>query len=86
MGGLAATSNMSAAAGLSVALVGNGNMGRLVVNIRLVRTEPRKNPLKGPNTAQEAGAPGTALTELGDAAFKLGLRLQQGFVVPRAGY
>lgn len=55
MGGLAATSNMSAAAGLSVALVGSGNMGRLVVNIWLVRTEPRKNLLKGLNSVRKQG-------------------------------
>lgn len=47
---------------------------RVVINIWLVRTEPRKNLLKGPNSAQETGAE-AAHAKLGDAGFKLELRL-----------
>lgn len=57
---------------------------RLAINTRLVRTEPRTDLLKGPNSAQEAGLLGAARGKQGDAGVKLGL--QQGFVVPRGRY
>lgn len=46
---------------------------RVVINTWLFRTEPHKNPLKGPNLTQETGGPEAAHAKLGDAAFELKL-------------
>lgn len=47
----------------------------MVINIWLVRTEPHKNLLKGPNSAQETAGPEAEHVQLGNTGFKLELRL-----------
>lgn len=69
---MATTSNMSAVAQFKC---GEISTERVVINTWLFRTEPPKNPLKGPNVTQETGGPGAAHAELGDAAFRLELKL-----------
>lgn len=47
----------------------------LYINMWLVRTEPHKNLLKGPKSAQETEGPVAAHAKLGDAGFKLEWKL-----------